>query len=74
MVTHYLLISAMNWEYLSRGDKHFLVLPERHPPIHYGDVFVMQTKIPQQTLTRWVRYVESGIGYAPDWVGVELAP
>lgn len=71
---HTITVSAMNWEYLTHGDKHFLTLPEPKRTIKYGDVLQMQcTLYPGQTLVRWVRYAESGVGYAPDWICVELA-
>ena len=75
MTTHHLTIPLMQWQYLIHGDKHFLTIPDTEPPLHYGDVLIMHAKYdPEKTLTRWVSYLESGVGYTPNWVCVELAP
>lgn len=73
MTVHTITISAMDWEYLRHGDKSFLVLKEPKATMKYGDTLEMHCPLhPGRTLVRWVRYVESGVGYAPDWIGVEL--
>lgn len=70
---HHLAIGPWDFTYLHTGQKHFLVLPETTPPLACGDLLILTMRgHDTPPLRRWVRYIESGIGYAPDCLGVEL--
>jgi hypothetical protein len=73
--THHLTLRALEWADLCAGVKHFLVFEEPAGGIQAGDRLVMTCAAsPDATLVRVVRYAERGRGYAPNYVGVELAP
>lgn len=73
MTTYTVTIKPWDWVGLSHGDKHFLVLPEVTHVWHIEDVLHMETPAwPGRQLRGTIVYIECGVGYAPDHVGIEL--
>lgn len=72
---HHLIVAPWNYVYMASGQKHFVVIPDTSPPLRVGDVLSL-TLVGQVSppLVRWVKFLENGVGYAPDFIGVELAP
>ena len=70
--TFIVTISAADWWYLMHGDKHFIVIHEPYPGLHYGDTLRMKCQGRDGILERWVRYAESGIHLLPGSAVIEL--
>jgi|SRR3990167_11177462 len=76
-VEHRITIPPAEFDYLSRGEKHFLLLRDTTPPLHYGDVLIFTNRHLQDCelpLVRHIRFIESGLGLAQNWVCAELQP
>jgi len=73
-MTHHLTVAPWNYIYVSDGRKHFIVIPDTTPTLDYGDSLVLTLRghPAEPPITRWVSYLESGVGLAPDHVAVEL--
>ena len=74
MAEYHLPIAPWDYQYLWTGEKSFLVIPDTTPPLRVGDVLVMRHPGASYPLTRWVRFLESGLGYLANYVGVEVRP
>ena len=74
---HHLSITPGEFDSLARGHKHFLIMRDTDPPLHFGDVLVFANrhlKAYELPLVRHVAFAEDGMGLAPNWVCVELNP
>ncbi len=72
---HHLAVAPWNYVYLASGQKHFVVIEDTTPPLRVGDVLSLTLcGQPSAPIVRWARYIESGVGYAREYIGVELAP
>ena len=66
------VISAIDWHCLDKNAKCFIVIVEPSPGVRYGDTLRLTCRGSEETLERWVTYIESGRHLLPNSVAIEI--
>ena len=69
---HTIPIHIMDYNDIATGQKHFLLLKDTVPSLHYGDVLHLTSHHDSHPLTRWVSYALDGLGLQDGWCVVEI--
>lgn len=69
---HNVTIHSMDYHDIASRKKHFLLLKDTTPSLHYGDVLHLTSHYNSDPLTRWVSYVLDGLGLVDGWCIVEV--